>query len=281
MPRGATACALGAIVLWGALATLGVALSHLPPFLLTGLALVIGSVPSWPLAASWRRLPLRTLACGVGGLFGYHFLLFTALRLAPPVEANLVNYLWPLLIVVLSPLILPGLRLTPWHALAAIAGFAGAAIAIVGGRDLAVGLAPGHAWGYLAALAAAFVWAVYSLLTRRLPAFPTAGVGAFALVSGLLSLACHALFEPTARLLWPDVGLLLVIGLGPLGAAFYLWDAALKRGDPRRIGILSYLTPLLSTALLVLTSGRAPTPWLLLATALIVGAAVVGMRARG
>jgi drug/metabolite transporter (DMT)-like permease len=103
----ATLLALGAIALWATLASLGVALAHVPPFLLTGLALVIGSVPAWPLARQWR-VPASTLALGVYGLFGFHFLLFIALRNAPPVEANLVNYLWPLLIVVLAPLFLPG-----------------------------------------------------------------------------------------------------------------------------------------------------------------------------
>ena len=49
-----------------------------------------------------------------------------ALRLAPPVEANLVNYLWPLFIVVLAPVIVPGMRLRTRHVLAAAAGFAGA-----------------------------------------------------------------------------------------------------------------------------------------------------------
>ena len=123
--------ALGAIALWATLASLGIALAHVPPFLLTGLALVIGSVPAWPLLRQWR-VPASTLALGVYGLFGYHFLLFVALRNAPPVEANLVNYLWPLLIVVLAPVLLPGMRLRPAHALAAVAGFAGAAIAILG-----------------------------------------------------------------------------------------------------------------------------------------------------
>src|SRR5215218_2810501 len=101
--------ALGAIALWSSLAALGVALRHVPPFLLTGLALVIGSMPAWPLVRQWR-VPAPTLALGIYGLFGYHLLLFIALRLAPPVEANLVNYLWPLLIVVLAPVMLPGLR---------------------------------------------------------------------------------------------------------------------------------------------------------------------------
>jgi drug/metabolite transporter (DMT)-like permease len=57
-----------------------------------------------PLAGSTAS----TLLLGVYGLFGYHFLLFLALRSAPPLEANLVNYLWPLLIVVLAPVLLPG-----------------------------------------------------------------------------------------------------------------------------------------------------------------------------
>jgi drug/metabolite transporter (DMT)-like permease len=270
--------ALGAIGLWATLATLGVALAHLPPFLLTGLALVIGSVPAWPLARQWR-VPLSTLALGVYGLFGFHFLLFIALRLAPPIEANLVNYLWPLLMVVLAPVFLPGVKLRPVHLIAALAGFAGAAVAILGGGERSAS-ASGWSWGFLPALGSAFIWASYSLATRRVANFPTAAIGLFGLVSGLLSLLCHALLEPAASLSARDWLLLAAIGLGPLGAAFFLWDRALKLGDPRHVGILSYLTPLLSTALLVATSGRPLTPGLALAAILIIGAAVLGTRAR-
>ena len=267
--------ALGAVVLWSTLASLGVALAHVPPFLLTGLALVVGSVPAWPLVRQWRA-PAPTILLGVYGLFGFHFLLFVALRHAPPVEANLVNYLWPLLIVVLAPVFLPGLALRPVHLVAALAGFAGAAMAIVGGR----GVSGDFSWGYVAALGSAFIWASYSLLTRRVRHFPTAVVGLFALVSGLLALLCHAAFEPAVDLSRRDVVLIVATGLGPLGAAFYLWDAALKRGDPRTIGILSYLTPLASTLLLVATTGRPLTAWIGGAAVLIVGAAVAGVRAR-
>lgn len=267
--------ALGAIALWASLASLGVALKHVPPFLLTGLALVIGSLPAWPLVRQWR-VPPRTLALGIYGLFCYHFLLFIALRVAPPVEANLVNYLWPLLIVVLAPWLLPDLRLRPAHVLAALAGFAGAAIAILGGG----GARGAWSWGYLPALGSAFIWATYSLATRRVPSFPTAAIGLFGLVSGLLSLACHALLEPAVALSSRDWMLVAVMGLGPLGAAFFLWDKALKGGDARHIGILSYLTPLASTSLLVLVTGRAFTTSIAMAAALIIGAAVVGTRAR-
>ena len=270
-----TLCALGAIVLWSTLASLGVSLAHVPPFLLAGLALLIGSVPSWPLARQWRVAP-ATLMLGVYGLFGYHFLLFIALRHAPPVEANLVNYLWPLFIVVLAPLFLRAVKLRAVHVLAAIVGFAGAVLAIIGGRDVSGGLA----WGYLPALGSAFVWASYSLLTRRVAHFPTAAIGLFGLVSGALSLVCHALLEPAVGLSLRDLLLIAAMGLGPLGAAFFLWDRAFKTGDPRRIGILSYLTPLASTLLLALVSGRPLTLWLGVAAALIVGAAAVGMAAR-
>jgi drug/metabolite transporter (DMT)-like permease len=267
--------ALGAIALWATLASLGVSLRHVPPFLLTGLALVIGSMPAWPRVRQWK-VPAATLGLGIYGLFGYHFLLFIALRLAPPVEANLVNYLWPLLIVVLAPLFLPGLRLRPAHVLAALAGFAGAAIAILGGG----GVSGSWSWGYLPALGAAFIWASYSLGTRRVPAFPTAAIGLFGLVSGLLSLACHVLLEPRTPLSLNDGMLIAAMGLGPLGAAFFLWDKALKGGDARHIGILSYVTPLASTALLVLVTGRPLTTGIAMAAALIIGAALVGTRAR-
>lgn len=267
--------ALGAIALWATLASLGVALAHVPPFLLTGLALMIGSVPAWPRVRQWK-IPASTLVLGLYGLFGYHFLLFIALRLAPPVEANLVNYLWPLFIVVLAPLFLPGMRIGRAHVAAAIVGFAGAGLAIVGGR----GLSGGFAWGYLPAFASAFIWASYSLMTKRVARFPTAAIGLFGIVSGALALGCHALLEAPAALTPRDWALIAAMGLGPLGTAFYLWDAALKRGDPRQIGILSYLTPLASTLLLVWTSGRPFTLWIGVAAAMIVGAAIVGIRAR-
>jgi drug/metabolite transporter (DMT)-like permease len=273
---GANVYALGAIALWSTLASLGLALGHVPPFLLTGLALVIGSIPAWPLARQWR-VPASTLALGVYGLFGFHFLLFIALRHAPPVEANLVNYLWPLLIVVLAPWLLPGMKLRAAHVVAAIAGFAGAAIAILGAGATASG---GWSWGYVAALASAFIWSTYSLLTRRVAPFPTAAIGLFGLMSGVLSLLCHWVLEAPAALQMRDWGLIAVMGLGPLGAAFFLWDRALKLGDPRQIGVLSYVTPLASTVLLMVVSGQAMSWSILVAALLIIGAAALGTLTR-
>jgi len=273
----ANVLALSAMALWVSLATLGVALQHVPPFLLTGIALLIGSLVSLPLSRfDWRvlRVPLRTLALGVYGLFGYHFLLFMALRDAPPVEANLINYLWPLGMVVMAPWFLPGTKATPQLLMAGLVGFAGAALAITRGQSMAV--VP--SWGYVWALGAALVWASYSLMTQRVAGFPTAALGLFGLVSGLLALLCHELLEPATVLSSSDWLYLVAMGLGPLGAAFYLWDAALKLGDARQIGLLSFLTPLGSTLLLLWVRGERPSLSVALSAALIVGAAWVGSR---
>ena len=274
--------ALAAIALWGSLATLGVSLAHVPPFLLTGLSLLIGSLIALPLSrfrlSEWR-VPLPTLALGLYGLFGYHFLLFLAFRHAPPIEANLVNYLWPLGIVIMTPLFLPGMRLHAVHVLSALVGFAGAALAILGKPGITPGLNLQFEWGYVLALAAAFIWSSYSLLTRRVALFPTSAIGSFAALSGLLALACHAWLEPATPLSTHDWLLIAAMGLGPLGGAFFLWDAALKTGDPRKIGLLSFLTPLLSTGLLLITQGKPLTWHVALAAALIIGAAIIGSRA--
>ena len=279
--------ALAAIALWGALSALGVSLQHVPPFLLTGVALMVGSVLAWPAVLKDRRqwqVAPSALALGVATLFGFHFILFIALRMAPAVEVNLVNYLWPLFIVVLAPFYLPGVRLRGVHVMAALVGFVGAAIAILGGSAGGAGSAPASnpALGYGLALLSALIWTNYSLQTKRLEqkgqGFSTAAIGLFGLISGSLSCVCHVLLEPAVSLTLRDGLLLVVMGLGPLGAAFFLWDKALKLGDARHIGILSYLTPLLSTVMLMGVTNRALTWNIALAATLIVGAAVVGTR---
>ena len=124
------------------------------------------------------------------------------------------------------------------------------------------------------------MWSSYSLLTQRVPPFPSAAIGVFGFVSGVLSLLCHAVLEPSVTLSMGDWALIAAMGLGPLGASFYLWDAALKRGDPRQIGVLSFITPLLSTLALLWVRQETPSISVGLSAALIIGAAVLGSRAK-
>mgnify|MGYP003584476319 FL=1 len=278
--------ALTAVLLWASLATLGVRLRHVPPFLLTGLGLLVGALVAIPMSRgkwqAWRVAPI-TLLVGVVGLFGYHALLFAAFQLAPAIQVNLINYLWPLLIVVLAPLYLPNLPLRMVHIVAALLGFAGAVLALVDGAmatgvSLVASLSGSTLLGYALAATAAWFWASYSLLSRRVPPYATVAVGGLCLCAGLLSLCCHWLFEPSVTLSLQDWLLIALLGLGPLGGAFFVWDAALKRTDPRTVGLLAFLTPLLSTTLLLFNNGQMPSLLLALATAMIMGAAIVGTR---
>lgn len=270
--------ALGAVILWGSLAALGASLSSIPPFLLTGIGLIIGGLVSLPLAKfDFKKLKVSwtALLVGVYGLFGYHAALFAGLQNAPSVQANLVNYLWPLLIVVLAPLFIRGTSLTLRHVLAAIAGFVGAGLAILSGTELVSGFAIGYVFAFFAAI----FWSTYSLLTKRIT-FRTEAVGTFALASGVLALLVHVIFEPTTSIAPSDWVLLLAIGVGPMGASFYLWDYALKTGSPQRVGLIAFLTPLISTTLLLVVTGTPLSPLLAISAALIFTAAFVGSRTK-
>lgn len=276
------AAGLGAITLWGALATLSVVAGPIPPFQMVAMTFAVGASigivrarrrgMGWHALVSW---PPRVWALGIGGLFGYHALYFAALQLAPPAEANLVNYLWPLLIVLLSAP-LAGERLGWTHLLGAFLGFAGVAV-LAASRGVSFG--GQYALGYGLALGCAFAWSSYSVLSRRFGETPTDAIAAFCAASALLSFACHLLFE---RTVWPATGpawlAVLALGLGPAGAAFYLWDHAVKRGDIRALGALSYATPILSTALLILCGLAEPTSALLIAALLVTVGAVLASR---
>lgn len=267
-----TVLALIAIGLWGTLAAISVHLKHVPPFLLVGITLLIGGLMSIHRLREWRA-SWKQLALGVYGLFAYHLALFIALREAPAVEANLVNYLWPLLIVVLTPLFRAGHGLHARHIVGALLGFAGAALLVTGGR---LDLQWQYLTGYGLAAAAAVIWSTYSLMSSRMGSTSTAQVGLYCVVSGVFSLLGHVLLESEYSLIASDWPWLIALGIGPMGLAFFAWDAALKRGDPRRIGLLSYLTPLLSTLGLVLTGGGAFTALSAMAMVLIIGGAVIG-----
>jgi drug/metabolite transporter (DMT)-like permease len=273
------AAGLGAIVLWGALATLSVLAGPIPPFQLVAMTFAIGAaigiVRARRRGIAWSglvRWPGRVWLLGVGGLFGYHALYFAALQLAPPAEANLVNYLWPLLIVLLSAP-LAGERLGWPHLLGAALGFAGVAL-LAFGRGAS--FAGAHLTGYLLALGCAFAWSLYSVLSRRFGETPTDAIAGFCAAASLLSLACHLLFEPTV---WPATATawlaVIALGLGPTGTAFYLWDHAVKRGDIRALGALSYAAPILSTVLLVLCGLAPPSAALVLAALLVTAGAML------
>lgn len=281
MRARATVIGFSAILMWSFLALFTAASGRVPPFQLSAMCFAIGGLPgvvlflARPQRIRLLKQPAPVWLLGIAGLFGYHFLYFTALRNAPAAEAGLIAYLWPLFIVVGSAL-LPGERLRWFHIAGAVLGLAGTML-IIGKSGFAFD--PAYALGYGAALLCAFTWSGYSLLTRRFGAVPTDVVTGFCLSTALLSLVCHLGLEATA---WPDTTFqwLAVAGLGlfPVGAAFYAWDYGVKGGDIQILGAGSYAAPLLSTLILILF-GFAELTWqIALACLLITGGAVLAAR---
>lgn len=282
----ATLSGLGAIGLWSVLALLTVGTGAIPPFQLAmitfAVASLLGAFVIMRSGKGWAvlRQPPKAWALGIYGLFCYHALYFAALRLAPPAEAGLIAYLWPLLIVLMTAL-LPGERLSPRHVFAASLGLLGVIVLGLGkGATSGQGLGfDAVNWkGYLAALGCAVIWSSYSVLSRTQAEVPTEAVTGFCLATAILSGLCHLAFETPV---W-DQSLtqwlcILALGLGPVGAAFFLWDIGMKRGDIRLLGTASYAAPVLSTILLVFFGFAAPHWTLALACALIVGGAIIAV----
>lgn len=268
-----------AVLMWSTLALLTVGTGEAPPFQLVAMAFSVATLIGVGLwvrqGGPWLRhlrLPWPVWVNGVVGLFGYHFFYFLALDHAPAVEANLINYLWPLLIVLFSAL-LPGERLRWFHAAGALLGMIGAVLLILRGGRLELDLR--YVGGYGAALVAAVLWASYSVISRRFGSIPTQAVGGFCGVTAILATLAHLAFETTV---WPTGWAWLAVlglGLGPVGVAFFTWDMGVKHGNIRALGALAYATPLLSTLLLISFGLAEPTWSVLAACGLIVGGAVL------
>jgi drug/metabolite transporter (DMT)-like permease len=261
------------ILCWGSLATFANLLYHLPPFYILGVTFLIGSLPAFfrpkEMFPHWK-----ILLVGVAGYFGYHFFLFYAFRFAPALEANLINYLWPVILVMMTPLFFREQKLKGYH-------FAGAFLSVIGCVFLVASkgaqLNPNNLTGYLLAFGAALSWPLYSIAKKKLPATPVWAIGSFCLVCGLLSLLTHAWLEPRVVLQPRDAILLFIMGIGPFGLAFYCWDAALRLGDSRDIGALAYLTPALSNLGLILFADQEIASTTLIAMVLIICGASSGL----
>jgi drug/metabolite transporter (DMT)-like permease len=277
----ATLIGFSAILMWSLLSLLTVASGTVPPFQLAAMTFAIGGgigAATWlfrPGAAAALKQPPEVWALGVGGLFGYHALFFLALRLAPPAEAQLVSYLWPVLIVLLSAF-LPGERLKMHHVAGALIAFAGTALLFA---TRGITFAQDYLPGFAAAFVAAFVWSSYSVLSRRFAAVPTDAVAGFCLATSALAVVFHLLFEQTQ---WPqNLGQWLAVaalGVAPVGAAFYAWDIGVKRGDIRVLGVASYVAPLLSTFFLVLAGYAVANATLVIAAILVTGGGVLAAK---
>jgi len=280
----ATAIGAAAILLWSTLALVTTLSRAIPTFEALAITFAIGAATvlvgflliSGPakILAGFRAWPLRAWLLSIGGIFLYHALYFLSFRLAPAGPVTIINYLWPLFIVLFAGL-LPGARSRlGWPQLVGgVVGFAATVLLIGGG-------AGGVAWGgtaligYGAAFGCAIAWSLYSVINNRIGAPGSEPMILVCAVVAVLGLLGHWLTGETFVMPdGPTALALLVLGMGPVGAAFVAWDHATKRGNISVLGTLSYATPPLSMILLV-AAGQAPASGrLAIATLLVVAGA--------
>lgn len=262
--RSATWSGVLAILLWSTLALMAVVTAALPPFEVLAISFAIGGASMLLVVPGnlrdrlvLLRQPWPAFFLAVFALFGYHALYFIAFRHAPAIEVNLINYLWPLLIVLLSAW-LPDVRLRRVQLAGSALGLGGVFVMLVQGHGFS--LKSEFVPGYLAAFAAALCWSSYSVLNRRHDGVPSSAIAGPCLIVAVLAALVHVGFETSVAPTRVQWAILILMGLGPVGVAFRLWDRGTKHGDLALLGTLSYAAPLLSTLFLLL-SGRVQTHW--------------------
>ncbi len=184
---------------------------------------------------------LRMFGMGFLGLYMYYILLYGSFSIAPAGEANMINYLWPVFVVLFSILILKE-KATLKTLIAILLSFAGAIIIFTKG-DLS-GFQNGYTPGYLLALGAAVCYGLFSVLGKKLnyekfTSMLVFYVSAFILIT-LTMLTFSKFVIPKSPTTW-----LVIIFLGgfanSLGSVF--WFKALEKGRTHSLANLIYATP--------------------------------------
>ncbi|MGM0536520.1 MAG: DMT family transporter [Pseudomonadota bacterium] len=279
---GGSAAAL-AVVLWALVPLLVDRAGELPPLRLSALALLAGALGTLPMARGGRR---RARLCGSHGVMvhvGVSLLVagavgacFASFSLAPPAEAALITYTWPVLFLLASRWLAQG-NLPLATLGGALLAFSGAAV-LVAPQVLAGGFS--GAWGgYGLALVAALCWALYSLacqvpgwrLGERMPhLLLTASV-----MTGVASLVLEGVSElPSPWALLATAAL----GLGPYGIAMLAWDRAMRDPQAQRVGNLAHAVPVLATLFLVLAGVSEPDWRLPVAAVLVLAGSMTASR---
>jgi drug/metabolite transporter (DMT)-like permease len=269
--------------MWSTLATSVNLLHGTPTLFVNGVALTLGGLLGLPWVKNWK-LPISLLLIGSGLLFVYHVIYFFALQLGDPIGVSLVHYLWPVIIVCLSGNLFSGGQGRRKMLLSALLGFGGAAAACWSVQQPAstshiAGLTEWHLFdevaAYLLALLSAFAWAAYSVLGKRYRDVSSLSVGAFSLPAGLACLALQFSSGKAPTLTVQDWTVLLYMGLGPMGIAFYLWDFGMKRANTSMTTAMSYATPVLSTVFLAFNGSQRLPGTLWVGVAMIVVSIIV------
>lgn len=250
----ATLTGYGALLMWSCYALMVTFLNDIPTFELLTIVFLGGFLimaVRLTIRGEWNKIkqPWLIWLVGIGGIIGNDMANIAALKAAPPIQVTLINYLWPMLVVVLASF-LPTEHFTKKHFISSIIGLMGIYILVTHGQGLA-----GFNWtylkGYVLAFSGSLIWAIYCVISRYHSQTPIEMLGMYFGVGVIISLISHFSYENTifpSSLQWL---ILAAMVLTTSGVAYYCWDYGCKKGDVKLLSILTYGNPVISTLVLI------------------------------
>ncbi len=269
----ATSIGYCSLLFWAMGAVFTAQLTNIPTFEILSIAFSISFILAAFLLTytqSWHKIkqPLILWIVGMLGVYGNDALYVLAFKHAPVAQADLINYLWPITVILLATL-LPKEKLTLKHLLSGVLGFLGVYWLITKGQGLQ-NFSSKYYLGYMFAFADALVWSVYTLVARYYCETPAEMIGMYCGFGMIFSLVTHFSLETTVAPSYTQLGIMLLMGLTTQGLAYFFWDFGVKKGDFKLLTILSYGNPILSVFLLVLFGLTTPS-WVLFGACFLVG----------
>jgi len=221
----------------------------------------------------WARIS----GMGLLGIVGYTSLYYTAFRYAPADEVNVVNYLWPVFLVLFSaPLLGERHDFRTW---------AGVGLSFLG----AAGVLTGWRWqmptatnlqAYFLAASGAVCWALFSVLGKRLPYDKLAAMALYCLMGAVVFGVTFVVFGSGSWLSPGAWAKLIFLGAIVNGIAYFLWFEALAGGPTALFGNLVFVTPFLALVYLHMFGNRASRSGVWLSLALIVAGSLISLHKR-
>lgn len=266
------------LLMWSCYALLVSAMKGVPTFEMLTIIFLCGFLAisaRLTIRGEWHKIkqPLIVWIVGVVGILGNDFTTIAAFKAAPPVQVELINYLWPMMVVLFACL-LPGERFTFKHFLSAFIGLYGAYILMTHNHGMA-GFHWNYMTGYILAFSGGVIWALYCLISRYHNNTPLDMLGMYFGIGAIVSFACHWQYEPSVM---PSAGqfiILAIMALTTSGLAYFCWDFGCKRGNVKLLSILTYGNPILSALLLIAFTTAHYSNYLAIAALLVVLASII------
>lgn len=277
----ATWIGYSALFLWACSGVLASSVIKIPTFEVLSVAFSISFGLTALLLTMRRRWtnvkqPLLLWVIGMIGVYGNDALYIAAFKHAPAAQADLISYLYPILIILLASY-LPSEKFSFKYIIAGFLGFFGSYLLITAGGD-ATNFQLKYMTGYFLAFIDAIVWSVYCIAARYYKNTPSEMIGMYCGCGLILSLIMHISYEQTIIPNLHQTIVLIIMGLTTQGSAYFMWDYGIKRGNFNLLSVLAYSNPIIAVILLIIAGKSHYSDTLLIATLLIsLGGALAGI----